>query len=379
MKRVLFVFISLLPFFAQAQQKTVIQGETKSIKDGQKIYLVLANNSGQVTDSAIVKNHKFSFNMEAPDMPVFANLFNNVNPFADKFDRNTVDVVELFVEAGKIKLSSKDSLKNALVTGTETNETAKKFKSLLAADYDQLKALAVKYSALSEADKKNEEIVKGLNTEFGIYKKQIDDKTLSFVETNPKSFLSVDLLLALVNQDATLYKKADSLMNFIPVAYKASDNYKMLNFKVKSTKFSQVGAMSEDFEQETPEGKKVKLSDFRGKYVLLDFWASWCGPCRDENPNIVAAYEKYKDKGFTVLGVSLDRPGKRNDWLKAIETDKLFWTQLSDLKGWENAVAQKYGIVSIPASFLIDPQGKIIGRDLRGPDLHSKLEELLNP
>ena len=123
------------------------------------------------------------------------------------------------------------------------------------------------------------------------------------------------------------------------------------------------------------DGKPVSLKDFRGKYVLIDFWASWCGPCRMENPNVVEAYNKYSKKNFTVLGVSLDR--ERNAWLKAIKDDKLTWTQVSDLKFWDNAVAKLYRISSIPQNILVDPNGKIIARNLRGEELQSKLAELL--
>lgn len=138
-----------------------------------------------------------------------------------------------------------------------------------------------------------------------------------------------------------------------------------------------IGAQAMDFTQLDQNGKPVKLSDFRGKYVLIDFWASWCGPCRDENPNLVEAYNRFKDKNFTVLGVSLDRPDGKEAWLKAIKDDKLAWTQVSDLKFWNNEVAKQYGIQSIPANFLIDPDGKIIAKGLRGDDLQLKLAELL--
>lgn len=136
-----------------------------------------------------------------------------------------------------------------------------------------------------------------------------------------------------------------------------------------------IGQMAPDFASLTPEGKEAKLSDLRGQYVLLDFWAAWCGPCRQENPNIVEQYHRFKDKGFTVLGVSLDRD--RGAWLKAIEDDKLEWTQISDLKMWDSEAGRLYNITAIPASFMIDPDGKIIGKNLRGPALKQFLEKNL--
>jgi peroxiredoxin len=136
-----------------------------------------------------------------------------------------------------------------------------------------------------------------------------------------------------------------------------------------------VGSVAPDFGQPTPEGNDLKLSDLRGKYVLVDFWASWCGPCRRENPNVVRMYDQYKSKGFEILSVSLDNT--RDNWLKAIEADKLNWRHVSDLKGWSNSVAQLYEVTGIPQTYLIGPDGKIVAKGLRGPSLEAKLSELL--
>ncbi len=137
----------------------------------------------------------------------------------------------------------------------------------------------------------------------------------------------------------------------------------------------QVGQDAPEIALNSPDGKPIKLSSLRGKYVLIDFWASWCGPCRMENPNVVRTYQKYKDKNFEIYGVSLDR--SKDDWLKAIEKDQLTWTHVSDLKFWSSEGAKAYGVRSIPATYLVDPKGKIIAKNLRGESLDAKLSEIL--
>lgn len=147
-----------------------------------------------------------------------------------------------------------------------------------------------------------------------------------------------------------------------------------LQADIDQAKNFMIGGTPPDFTQKTPEGEELSLTDLRGKVVLVDFWASWCGPCRKENPNVVRMYKKYKDQGFEILGVSLD--SKKDRWMKAIKDDKLTWPHISDLKGWKNEAAKTYAITSIPQTVLLDAEGKILARNLRGPTLEAKLAEI---
>lgn len=204
---------------------------------------------------------------------------------------------------------------------------------------------------------------------------KIDSIGEAFIVKNPKSYVSLAEVLRRKGEE-TDYHKYRLLYEKLDPSLKNTGMAKDIAAGLAYLKRSLVGETMDDFTQNDPSDKPVSLSSFRGKYVLVDFWAAWCGPCRAENPNILKVYQQFSNKGFTVLGVSSDR--KAEDWKKAIEEDKLPWTQVSDLGPGGNAVAHYFGVRYLPSNFLLDPNGIIIAKNLMGADLENKLKEIFN-
>ena len=202
----------------------------------------------------------------------------------------------------------------------------------------------------------------------------IQTRVDSFIQQKKNSYVS-PFLLVVVNQLSDDVFLLERRYNSLSPGVQQSMYGSYIREQIDNGKVGAIGSEAIEFTQADTSGKQVSLSSFKGKYVLVDFWASWCKPCRMENPNVLSAYERFKAKNFTVLGVSLDR--SRDAWIKAIQDDKLAWSQVSDLKFWSNSVAQQYKIQQIPQNFLIDPNGKIIGKNLRGAELDTKLCALL--
>ncbi len=200
-----------------------------------------------------------------------------------------------------------------------------------------------------------------------------DFKIDAFIRENPNSIVSTYLLYRNFAYRLEPEQIREYLALLNPSLQESVYGKNLQGYLVTLEKVK-IGEKAPDFTLADTEDKPVKLSDHFGKYILLDFWAAWCGPCRKENPNVVDAYQKYKDKGFDVFGVSLDRT--KDAWLKAIEKDNLTWTHVSDLIYWKSAPAALYGVRAIPANFLINPEGIIIAKNLRGEDLQNKLAEI---
>jgi peroxiredoxin len=376
MKKILLLFL-LAPLASFAQQDFTINGKIKIQNTPAKVMLYYTVNGKTTIDSTEMKDGVFTFKGQIAE-PVAGFLkFKKEGPKPKPGMRSKTDMLSFAVEPGIISVvSPNDSLQSAVVSGTEVADGMAKHLAAQKAILAKVKVFMEPYNAATQEQKKDEVFVRPFQKGMEGFQAELDNVPMDFIRSNPNSFASLILFKQLVFKAADP-TASERLFNGLSARLKESEMGKPLQQQIKAAKVFAIGQQAPEFTQNDVDGKPVRLSDFKGKYVLLDFWASWCGPCRTENPWVKHMYERYKDKNFTVLGVSLDNPGQKAAWLKAIADDGLTWTNVSDLKGGQNEVAQQYLVQAIPASFLIGPDGKIIAKNLRGNDLTKKLVELL--
>lgn len=282
------------------------------------------------------------------------------------------DFKMLFVENVDITVSADSALiKDAKVEGGSAQATFNQYNE----KYDNLYgAVMDKYQAarMEKDEAKKETMMAEVDSLY----ENVQQYQSDFMLENTSSPVAAHILTRI--QYGKTASELDSLHALLDVSLEGMKSYQSIAKRIEALKRVEIGATAPDFTQNDADGNPIKFSDIysANKVTLIDFWASWCGPCRAENPNVVDAFKKYNDKGFTVFGVSLDNSKER--WLEAIEDDQLTWEHVSNLEGWNNPAAKDYAVNSIPASFLVDQNGVILGANLRGEDLHTKLAELLD-
>ncbi|MFD2515762.1 redoxin domain-containing protein [Pontibacter locisalis] len=280
--------------------------------------------------------------------------------------------IMLVLDSGKIKLAANAQDLNGTVNieGSEDSELFQQLNKLV--NESRMKQVELEQRFNKAMQEGNEAEAENIRQEYLVLQRSVKD----FIAQHPGSVVSAFGTASLIDP-VNDFAFADSMATLFSQNIPDSKYTTMLNERLKPYRSTAIGQTAPDFALATPEGDTKSLSSLRGKYVLIDFWASWCGPCRKENPNVVKMYNKYKNKGagFEIFGVSLDQ--SRDKWLAAIEKDQLTWPHVSDLKGWESSAAQLYNVTAIPQTVLLDPEGKIIAKGLRGEDLENKLASLL--
>lgn len=370
MKKLLFAFL-LIPFLSNAQNKFSLKGDIESLKGDKKIYLIHIDGNAEKLDSAKTINGKFEFNIDlnSPSIAILL-LDHSGNDLNTK--EGPKDIYRFFIEPGKATLNAKDSIFNATVKGLAIADDYEKLTKSTNKIADALVALSKEFANLSDKEKSKEGLVKGFQDRYLAYLEERKAIITDFIIENPKSYVSLYSLNADLAAENMNVEQVERAYNALSPELKESPISNAISQKLLIERKTGIGAQAMEFEEQTAEGIAIKLSSFKGQYVLVDFWASWCGPCRQENPTVVKAYETYKNKNFTVLGVSID--ADKDKWVSAVKQDGLVWTQLLDRS---QNIARAYDISSIPRNFLLDPNGKIIAKNLRGVALLDKLKEVL--
>jgi peroxiredoxin len=364
----LFLFLGLIS--CQNKTEFVINGKVKNAGDNKKVFLFVADSMGQMypVDSTFL-NEDQGFKLKAvAEYPEFYQIFiGNKSYMMIAENGNKIDFkADLADPSGAYEVAGSDEADKI----TEYNKITTDFSS-------KSGEMAQKYSKMiADEPSKKDSIIADYNIKSQAISKPFLENSFQFIKKNTKTLTAFFAANVMMGMDGNTYE--NELIEYSKEAKKHFPNNKaVLAFakQMETAQLTAVGQQAPEISSVTPDGKTVKLSDFKGKYVLLDFWASWCGPCRQENPNLVKQYHAFKDKNFTIFGFSLD--DDKDKWVKAIKEDKLDWNHASELQQWESPAARLYNINAIPASFVIDPNGKIIAKNLRGDELESFLAKAL--
>lgn len=385
----LFLFLSasavLVSCSKVGKDEYIITGTANGIENGKTIILQTQDPSGMGglinLDTVKVENGKFEIKGKVTEPSFHVLQLEAAN-----------QPIPFILESGEINIEiNKDSIQNTKISGTYNNDEYVKFNEEMKVVQKKLMDFQkVNTPKMNQAQQtKDTATINSLMAEYQKLQQEVGDKSkekyISYSETHPKSLISALIVQSMLGDPTVDIKKVEKIYNSFEDDLKNTKPGKLIKEKLTTAKTGIPGAPAApaapsakwrtDFSAPNPEGKVISLKESLGKVTIVDFWASWCGPCRKENPNVVAIYKEFHSKGLNIIGVSLDQD--KNKWKEAIAKDNLTWTHVSNLKGWEDPIATQYKVDAIPATFILDASGKVIARDLRGEELKAKIKELL--
>ncbi len=371
MKKLLFI-AGILLFTVSCNQlkdnEFLIKGKIDGIADGKKVFIELPTETGSTfKDTGVVNKGTFELKgtvegMELAFIRVEEQEFN----------------LPIILENGEIKaIINKDSIEKSSITGTKNNDIFQKFN-------DDTKVISDKVTKFQKDNSqkmmiaqrsKDTVTINALRKQYIAYQEEMNVFSKKFIKENPDAYLSVLLLENFLMRKYLETSEITTLYDKLADDVKKTKSGERIKTSLDAIKTVVIGKPAPLFSGPSPDGKTVSLKEVMGKVTIIDFWASWCAPCRAENPNVVALYNEFHSKGLNIIGVSLDKDAAK--WKEAIAKDGLVWSHVSNLKFWEDPIAKQYNIQSIPATYILDAKGVIVAKDLRGDELKAKVQELL--
>jgi peroxiredoxin len=379
MKKILLVITAITVLIScnkAGENEYIVTGTIKGIADGKTVILEVQDETGALkpVDTVKIEKEKFTFKGSAKEPEMYLLSIETIS-----------DKLPFILENGDIEMTiNKDSIGITKITGTYNNEELNGYKAKgMAIQKKMMKFQKDNTAKMNQAQQTKDTVVmNSLRKEYSKFQDEFITQSNAYVASHPKAFISALIIEGMFNQMAPDIDKISKFYNGLDKEVKDTKHGKKIKKQldeltkpVAAAVNVGVGTLAPDFSAPNPEGKAVSLKQSMGKVTVVDFWASWCKPCRAENPNMVALYKEFHAKGLNILGVSLDDDAAK--WKDAIAKDKLTWTHVSNLKNFEDPIATLYGIKAIPSTFILDASGKIVAKDLRGAELKAKVAELL--